>query len=241
MNSPSDSYALPYPHDPIEQIADDLFMVRGSIKMNPLMRITRNMAIVRYGDSLTLVNPMRLNAAGEAALKALGSVDRILRLGPFHGIDDPYYVEQLNAEFWCRSGGKTYTRPKIDTEISGNCELPFPDAELIHFEKTKQPESMLLLKRGRGMLLTCDAIQHYGDYRHNTLLARIMMPLIGFPKTTIIGPLWLKYMADEPDTLRAEFEQLLGYEFDGLLSAHGSFLETGAKAAVKRAIEKTFQ
>ena len=57
-----------YPHGPVEQIADDVFMVRGSIRMNPVVRITRNMAIVRNGSELTLVNPIRLSPAGEAEL-----------------------------------------------------------------------------------------------------------------------------------------------------------------------------
>lgn len=34
-------------HDPIEPIAADVFMVRGSFRLNPIIRITRNMAIVR--------------------------------------------------------------------------------------------------------------------------------------------------------------------------------------------------
>ena len=33
-----------YPHDPIEEIQPDVFMVSGEIKMNALMTITRNMA-----------------------------------------------------------------------------------------------------------------------------------------------------------------------------------------------------
>ena len=33
-----------HPHDPIESIGEDVFMVRGSIALDSLMRITRNMA-----------------------------------------------------------------------------------------------------------------------------------------------------------------------------------------------------
>ena len=46
---PNDSTFPPfYPHDSIEEIISDVFMVRGTIRMNALMRITRNMAIVRH-------------------------------------------------------------------------------------------------------------------------------------------------------------------------------------------------
>ncbi len=243
MNNPrpqADAYPPAYPHDPVEQLAEDVFMVRGSIKMSALMRITRNMAIVRHEGQLSLINPIRLSPEGEAELYALGNVEHIIRLGPMHGVDDPYYVDRFRARFWCQPAGTSYPEPAIDVELKAGCDLPFPDAELFCFEGTIQPESSLLLKRGAGLLLTCDAIQHYGDYRFNNLPARLIMPLIGFPRTTVIGPFWLKLMTSEGASLRSEFERLLTLDFDALLSAHGSFLATGAKAAVQRAFEKTY-
>ena len=36
-----------YPHDAIVEITPDIYMARGNLKMNPVMRISRNMAIVR--------------------------------------------------------------------------------------------------------------------------------------------------------------------------------------------------
>ena len=96
------------------------------------------------------------------------------------------------------------------------------------------------MRRGGGVLLTCDGIQHYGDYRHCSLFARLMMPLIGFPKTTIVGPMWLKLMTPEDGSLEADFRRLLTLDFDHLLSAHGSLLRGGAHEAVERAVEKAF-
>ena len=75
-------YPPVYPHDPIEEIGQDVFMVRGSIKMNALIRITRNMAVIRHDAELTLVNPVRLHAAEEERLQTLGGIKRIMRLGP---------------------------------------------------------------------------------------------------------------------------------------------------------------
>jgi hypothetical protein len=229
-----------YPHDPIEEIATDLFMVRGSIRMNALMRITRNMAIIRHQGELSLVNPIRLDEEGERQLLALGDIKRILRLGPMHGLDDPYYVERFRAEFWAQGKSEIYPEPKIEQKLAADRPLPFPDAELFAFEGTKQPESALLIRRDPGILLTCDAIQHYGDYRHNTVLARLVMPLIGFPKTTVVGPIWLKMMTPEGGSLKRDFERLLTLDFDRLLSAHGSLLTAGAKDSVSMAVRKAF-
>ena len=116
--------------------------------------------------------------------------------------------------------------------------LPFPDAELFCFNGTVQPEAALLLRRGDGLLLTCDALQHYGDYKHNNLPARLVLPWVGFPKTTLVGPIWLKIMTPAGTSLQPEFERLLSLEFDAFLSAHGSFLARGAKAAVQAAVER---
>lgn len=191
-----------YDHDPIEEIQPDVFMVRGCIKMNALMTITRNMAIVRHAGELTLVDPIRLSAAEEKRLDALGAVRRILRLGSMHGVDDPYYIERYGAELWAPGLSEAFPEPKPT--------------------------------------LTFDAIQNYGDYRYNNLVARLMMPLIGFSKTTLVGPLWVKAMTPKGASLESEFRRLLELEFDQLLSAHGSLVKTGAHEACERAVDKMF-
>lgn len=234
------TYGPVYPHDPIEEIGPDVFMVRGRIKMNPVVSIARNMAIIRSEGELTLIDPIRLNPEGEAQLKALGTPKRVIRLGAFHGVDDTYYTDIFKTEFWCQPGGTTYTEPKIDVALSDAVALPFHDAELFCFAGTVQPESALLIKRGGGILITCDAIQNYGDYSNNSLVAKIMLPFIGFPKTCLIGPLWLKFMTPEGESLKSEFERLLSLDFDRLLSAHGTLLKSGAHAAVEQALKKAF-
>ena len=215
-------------------------MVRGSVRMNALMRITRNMAIVRHGGELNLIDPIRLDEPGERQLLALGDVKRIIRLGHLHGLDDRYYVDRFGAELWAQAESPTYPEPKIEQKLAVDRPLPFPDAELFAFEGTKQPEAALLIRRQPGILLTCDSIQHYGDYRHNTLLARLAMPFVGFPKTTLVGPIWLRIMTPEGGSLKGEFERLLALDFDRLLSAHGSLIESGAKQAVAAAVRKAF-
>lgn len=230
-----------YPHGKLEEIADDTFMLRGSIKMNPLVRITRNMAIIREGGEVTLLNPVRVDDRVEAQIAALGEIRHVIRLGCFHGIDDPYYVQKFGAKMWAQPGGTTYTEPPIDQPLSSEAALPFEGAQLFEFNGTKQPESALLLQREKGILFTCDAIQNYGDYSYNNLLAKLLMPFIGFPRETIVGPIWLRLQTVEDCSLEPEFRRLLALQFDSLLSAHGTLLKTGAHAAVERAINRAFE
>ena len=234
------TYAPVYPHGEVEEIGQDIFMVRGSIKMNPIVRITRNMVLVREGAEVSLINPVRVNDAVLGQISGLGKISHVIRTGAFHGVDDPFYVDTFGATMWAQPGGTTYRTPSIDKEIDESTALPFSRATVVTFKFTKQPECVLHIADGSGLLITCDAIQNYGDYSYNNLPARILMPFIGFPKETIVGPIWTKLMSTERGSIEDDLRQILALEFDRLMSAHGTYLASGAKVAVERAIEKAF-
>lgn len=237
-NSDASRYPDACPHEPIREIAQDVFFAPGTVRMAPLMQFSRNMVIVRHGGDLTLVNPIRLSAAGEADLEALGAVRHVMRLGLFHGMDDAYSVARFGAQFWCQAGSDRYPDPKPDHELTEGGPLPIPDATLFVFRETTRPECALLLRRGNGLLLTCDAIQHYADYERQSLLARLIMPFIGFPKRMLIGPFWLKYLTPKGGSIRPDFERLLELDFDALVGAHGTPMMRGAREAVREAVQR---
>ena len=235
------NYPDALPHDPPTQIADDLFVVHGCVRLSPVVRITRNMAIVSHQGQLTLINPVRMSESGLRSLEELGEVSHVLRLGPLHGMDDPFYVDRYNATFWSFEGGSTYTKPAINSSLAEGGALPFPDARLFAFRHMTEPEGAILLERSPGVLLTCDAVQSYSTPPHmpyTPWLVRMILPLLGFPNKTIIGPIWVKKMVEDRDGIKSEFERLLNLEFDQLLSAHGTFVARGAHAELERAIKR---
>jgi len=236
-------YPAPEPHDPPKEIGEDLFVVHGAVKMLPIMRITRNMTIVRNGTELTLIHPVRLNDEGLHQLDALGEVKHVLRLGPYHGMDDRFYVDHYKAKMWSFEGGTTYPEPKITNPLTAGGELPFPNAKLFAFDHVNQPEGVVLLEREATVLLTCDCIQSYSTpphMPHTAWLTQKLMPFLGFTRKTIIGPIWVKRFAKDPAGLKSEFERLLALDFDQLLSAHGTFVEQGAHAEVEAAFEDMY-
>lgn len=238
------SYPDVLPHDLPQQIAEDLFVVHGCVRLNRLIRFTRNMAVVRDGGKLTLINPVRMGEPGLEKLEALGEVAHVLRLGPYHGMDDAFYVDRYQADFWAFEDGVTYTEPAIDRPLSEEVELPFANAKFFAFNFMRETEGAILLERSPGILLTVDALQSYTTaphYPHTNLLTRLMMPRIGFPKKTLIGPIWVKRLVNDREGIKREFQRLLELPFDKMLSAHGTFLETGAKAEVKHAYETMFE
>jgi len=61
-------YPPAYPHDQIQSLYPGVFLLHGSIKMGPGMRMNRNMVILQDGTELTLINPVRMSEEGLAAL-----------------------------------------------------------------------------------------------------------------------------------------------------------------------------
>lgn len=231
------------PHDLPLAIGDNLFVVHGCVRMNAIVRFSRNMVVVRDGDDLTLIDPVRMDDAGLAALEDLGTVKHVLRLGPMHGIDDPFYVDRYQAEFWAFADGTTYTTPTPTHALSEGGDLPFPGAELFAFKHMTQTEGAILITEGPGTLVTCDGIQSYATppHRpHTNVVTNLLMPLIGFPKETLIGPVWMKALVTDREGMHNEFKRLLELDFDRLIAAHGTFLATGAHRAVQAAVGKMF-
>ena len=234
-------YPKPTPHDPIVEVFPDLFIVYGSIGLPPpAMRISRNMTIVRQGTDLTLINAVRLVPDELEALEKLGDVRHIVRLGHHHGLDDKFYVDRYRANFWSSGRADRYDEPIATHILEAGGELPLKDAELFDFQLATISETALLLHQHGGILVTCDSIQNWSDWRYCTLPARLLMTIMGFSKTTLIGPLWLKGATPDGLSLKPDFDRLLALQFDHLIAAHGQFRKGGARQAVQAAVNKTF-
>ena len=236
------------PHDPPLEIAEDLFVVHGCVGPMSIVRFTRNMTVVRHNGELTLINSVRMNESGLQALEALGDIKHVMRLGPLHGMDDEFYVDRYSTSFWGFDDGKTYTTPKVTHSLSDQgatgSNLPFPNATLFAFNHVNETEGAILLHRGPGVLLAVDAIQSYSTPPHKPhtgWFARKVLTRMGFTDKTLIGPIWVKKLATDKTAIKGEFERLLTLEFDQLISAHGTFVKSGAKQQVTQAFAKMFE
>lgn len=230
--------SFPPPQPPfgkIEEAFADVFQVTGGFRFAPGLRITRNMTIVRQGGALTLVNSVRLDAAGEAALDALGPVRHLVRLGAFHGVDDPYYVDRYKPTLWAPPGTKHAGGLTTDRELAaGAC--PIEGATVFPFAHGRQPECAILLERDGGILVTCDSYQNWESFDGCSAMGKLMMKVMGFGPTLIGGP-WLKAMGPE---VRADFEALLALPFAHLVPAHGAVLRDRAKDGLRTATKRRF-
>ncbi len=199
------------------------------------VKISRNMTVIRDGDALTIVNSMRLDDAGLAALDALGTVQHVIRLAAFHGMDDPFYQRRYGARVWAlkdtlyTSGfdatdqGKVYFEP--DVAMGADTPLPIPGARLIVIGSATPPEGLLLLERDGGVIIAGDILQNWAkpDAYFN-VPGKLMMKTMGFLKPHNIGPGWLK--ATKPDP--AELHALADLSYEHVLPAHGAAVLGGA-------------
>ncbi|MFT3770995.1 MAG: hypothetical protein QM820_36725 [Minicystis sp.] len=232
------TFPAPLPHGPIREIFPDVFVVRGSFRMAPLVSIARNMIILRRGTDLTLVNSVRLSAAGEAELTKLGAVKHLVKLGAFHTLDDPYYKSRFAPTFWAPAPQDAKTEKLVDGGPS-----PSEGVSVFSFERTKKGEAALVVAQPQGnLLVTCDRVQNWVDTEGCSLFGGLATRALGFIEPAKIGPMWLKAMTGgKPSALKPDFDRLLARDFVHLIAGHGDLLRDEARTALARSCEKTLR
>jgi hypothetical protein len=230
-------FPAPQLHAPIEEIFPDVFLIRGSFRVAPLMRISRNMIVLREGSSLTLVNSVRLSPEGEAQLDALGTVKHLVKLGHYHTLDDPYYRDRYALTYWAPA--PTASDPSAKKLVDG---ARGPDARslIFSFQNTSQGEAALIVEQSQGnLLVTCDSVQHWADTTSCSWLGGVVAKQMGFfSHRAKIGPIWVKELSGgKPATLWPDFQRLLAHDFAHLVSGHGGLLRDDAKASLALAVD----
>ena len=209
------------PHGRLEEVLSGVFFVTGTTRpkfMGKQWQFSRNMTVLCEGDSLTLVNTVRLDDAGLAALDALGKVEHVVKLGAFHGLDDAFYVGRYQAALWALPGMEHEHGLETTHPLTVGGATPVTDASLFVFETSSKPEGVLLVDRDGGILISCDSLQNWvePDEYFDEPSAK-MMGDQGFFRPANVGPGWK--MSCEPKA--DDFARLKRLSFRHLLSAHG--------------------
>ena len=204
-------------HSPIEEVFPDIFRVQGLVfMMRGLVRITRNMTIVRNGGELTVFTPIRLDADGEAALEELGRVTHMVRIGYFHRQDDAWYAHRYAPQVWAP--------PRMDDDgvvtdhvLEVGCDLPLEGASFFQFERSLFPECAVLLPHEGGVLVTSDSVQNWVDFAGCDRIGRFLLWLFRFRGPSNIGRGWRRLCEPVPQPdLKGRIERplyrILGFE-----------------------------
>lgn len=236
------AYTPQWPHGEIKEIFSDIFFVTGTniIHYNGTdIQASRNMIIVRSGQELTLINTVRLDDNGLKVLDALGKVTHIVKIGPFHGRDDAFYLDRYeNSKLWALRGMQHGHGKTTDVELIPNGSMPFPGSTIFIFETTSQPEGIIHIAREGGILISCDSIKNWTHVDH------YFSEETGknFVKNGLIRPANIDSVwSHEMHPQVSDFDRLLTlFAFRHLLSAHGDPMLDTAHEQVATTVKYTF-
>ncbi len=227
-------------HDEPVEVFPDVFLIRGTLPMGPSVVLTRNMIVLRHRGELTAINSVRLSEAGEQRLAELGTLTHLVKLGAFHGIDDPYYRQRHpDATFWAPPESKHKGGISHDRDLTE--EAAPPGVTGFQFRNTRLPEAALLHPAGGGTLITCDAVSNFRDLEGTRGCEGVLTAENGFLRPASIGAMWRNGMAREHGpSLLGDFQRLLEIDFVNLLSGHGPPLLGSARDDVRETARVVF-
>ena len=228
------------PHGPITEVLPDVFFVVGTMRnefFGSDWQFSRNMTIVREGEELTIFNSVRLNDQGLAHLDTLGSVVKVVRLGDMHGVDDRFYLDRYDAQFWALPDMTIEEGVQIDQALTVDGPQPLQNSSLFIFHTVKRPECIVRLDRDGGIMLACDSLQNWTQpnefFDEHTIKT---MSGMGFFQPANLGPAWMH--TSEP---RAEdLARLKRVEFTHAICGHGEPLLGGARAQYHETFKRLF-
>lgn len=231
MHSPA------WPHSDIKEIFPDIFFVMGTNKTehnNIELQHSRNMVIIRDKNQLSLINTVRLDDKGLAALDALGEVTNIIRIGAFHGRDDSFYLDRYHAKLWALEDMHHADNRITDIQLTPNGQIPFSNCSMFIFETSKHPEGILHIAQQGGILITCDSIKNWltADPFFSPTSAKLYEEQ-GFFGAASISSVWKQACEVHP----SDFARLKTLTFHHLISAHGKPLLNNAYECVAQSIK----
>jgi hypothetical protein len=242
-----------YTLEVLDKLDDNLFLIQATSFVRRFAKINRNMVVLRHNKrELTLINPVRLDADGEARLLQLGGIARIIRLAPNHGTNhDRYYIDKFpQVRRWApaRSAADSHD-PNLPVHrlLTDDDDAILPACHVFCFQETAQPECALLILQDYvgNLLVTSDSLQSHQANPLVNMPVRAKLAAEGMLAGKIhISSAWLRSASHtrshRQKALRGEFERLLRLDFARMVGSSGTMVYEGAKEGTVLAVERTF-
>ncbi len=209
------------PHDPLVQLADNLWEVAGDL---PNMALRRRMVIARLGNGdLVLHNAIALDDAGMAQLEGLGRPAWLVVPNGWHRLDAPRFKARYpQLQVVCPRDSRARVAEVVPVTATYDAfPQPEPDAPTVWFESfgdARQLEGAMCVRSADGVTVVL------GDSLFNLphqkgfywFVYGRLLGATGGPKVTLIGRLallrgaakpayraWLERTAARSDLVRA--------------------------------------
>ena len=218
---------------PLREVATGLYCAEGWWKVSPM---GRRMTVMRVGeDALAVHCGMSMPDAEMRRLDALGRVVFIIAPNPAHASEAPWYARRYpEARVLVPEG--MVRRQSQQMRIDGTVESGWPkelngSLKVVSVQGLRITESAYLHVASRTLVLT-DLVMNYGR-DHFKGLMQMMMRCNGI--IDHFGPSHLlRYgLIRDRAKLRASLEEILTWDFDGVVMNHGRILESGGQEKLR--------
>ena len=213
----------------LRKLADNLFVVERPQRFYGL-EVGSRMTVMRLEDgSLLLHSPVALDVQLRRELDALGAVRYAVAPNRFHHLYAGDVARAYPAvRLWVAAGVE---RKRPDLEIAGVLTDDAPpewkgQIDQLYFRGRPFENEIVFLHRGSRTLLLCDLAFNFGPTA--PAVTRVVMTLFGGYgrfRPTRLDPLLIRDRA----AARRSLEQILTWDFDRVVVAHGDVLERGGR------------
>jgi hypothetical protein len=217
----------------LHKLAENLWVVERPQRFYGL-EVGSRMTVMRLGDgSLLLHSPVALDAELRREIDALGTVRYAVAPNRFHHLHAGDVARAYpGARLWVAAGVE---RKRPDLEIAGvlGDEAPAEwkgEVEQRYFRGRPFENEVVFLHRASRTLLLCDLSFNFGPTA--PVVTRVVMTLLGGYgrfRPTRLDP-WL--IRDRQAACQS-LEDILAWDFDRVVVAHGDVLEHGGRVALR--------
>jgi len=230
------------PHDKfITKVTDNVYTVHGCFQFKGPIRFGLCMTLYKNDDGeITIMNSNRVSKKVEDEIRKLGTVKHVCRIVSNHGRADEYYVETFGATYWDIPGAqehpKSSTVPATTNILEVGGPLPgIPDSKLMLLDNLSQPDGMVLLKDGGGIIVGGDFIQNGRGSKHDSFIfKKVIGPVSGIKTHALTTPPTYQEFYGKGEDMSVNCPVILALEFDTIICAHGSSVVGGAKEDLRK-------
>ena len=235
-------------HNLLTPFADDIWTVEGPQVRTLGVSFPTRMTIVKLADgSLWIDSPVAVSRETLAQIAALGPVRYLVAPTPMHlwrlvaartvFPDAQLWGAPQRAGFAARSFARTFAGAPRDLALSGTLSDAPPNAWAHDFKQAVLRGNVLLEEvafchRKSRTLIVADFIQNY-PAKPNDAVGNLVKRAGGVLDGGV--PRDIRWSFTDRKLARAALRELLAWDFDKLIVAHGDCVERDAHAFVERA------
>lgn len=223
----------------LHSLSDNLWVMEYPVKFYGLPLITRMTVLRLASGQVVIISPVPISASVQSQINAIGPVKTIIAPNLYHHlfVQDALAIYP-EAEFWAVEGLDA-KRPDLQpdrylTETEGQLEdLYFHEFKAFRVLEPRGNcalnEYVFLHSSSRTLILT-DSAFHF-DAESSPLLQTLARTIGLYDK--LQASLLEKWALRDRKRAKATIEKILSWDFDRAIVAHGSVVESNAKAKLK--------